>query len=70
MGGRAPGESTSNAQNKGLANNMSYFLRDLSKPKRKERLKGVRTVSYSDGERELRLTNASILLFEMNKLNK
>ena len=70
MGGRAPGESNGKNASKGIANNMSYFLRDLTKPKRKERLEGVRTHSYSDGDRKLKLTNASILLFEMNKLNK
>ena len=55
----APGEGRSASK----ANNMSYFLREVEKPKRKEQLKGVRTYSYKDGGRELKLTNASILLF-------
>lgn len=64
MAGKAPGEGKANA-----ANNMSYFLREVEKPKRKEGLRGVRTYSYQDGARKLRLTSASILLFEMNKLS-
>jgi hypothetical protein len=59
MSGLAPGEGRSASK----ANNMSYFLREVEKPKRKEQLKGVRTYSYKDGGRELKLTNASILLF-------
>jgi hypothetical protein len=62
---KAPGESKS----KSKANNMSYFLREVEKPKRKVELKGVRTCSYYDGERSLKLTPASILLFEMNRLS-
>jgi hypothetical protein len=50
-------------------NDMSYFLRDVSKPKRKENLKGVKFYSYSDGNRKLKLTPASILLFELHKLS-
>jgi hypothetical protein len=65
MAGRAPGESSKST----TANNMSYFLREIEKPKRKEGLKGVRTYSYQDGARQLKLTSASILLFEMNKLS-
>jgi hypothetical protein len=49
---------------------VGFFLREISKPKRKEELKGVRTYSYNDGAKQLRLTSASILLFEMNKLNR
>ncbi len=64
MGGKAPGEGKANT-----ANNMSYFLREIERPKRKEGLRGVRTYSYQDGARKLRLTSASILLFEMNKLS-
>lgn len=64
MAGKAPGEGKANA-----ANNMSYFLREVEKPKRKEGLRGVRTYSYQDGARKLRLTSATILLFEMNKLS-
>lgn len=63
--GRAPGENSKNT----TANNMSFFLREVERPKRKEELKGVRTYSYKDGPRKLRLTSASILLFEMNKMN-
>ena len=33
-------------------------------------MRGVKTHSYNDGRRKLRLTSASILLFEMNKLNQ
>jgi hypothetical protein len=65
MAGRPPGESSSTSD----ANNMSYFLREIEKPKRKEELKGVKVYPYKDGERNLRLTSASILLFEMNKLS-
>lgn len=53
-----------------MVNNMSFFLRDYKKPKKQQKLNGVKTFSYSDGNKKLRLTNASILLFEMNKLNK
>lgn len=59
MNGRAPGEST-NSKN---SNNMSYFLREIEKPKIKEDLRGVRTFSYSHGNKNLKLTQASILLF-------
>jgi hypothetical protein len=41
----------------------------VERPRRKEGLRGVRTYSYQDGNRQLRLTSASILLFEMNKLS-
>lgn len=63
MAGRSPGEAKSSN-----SNNMSYFLREIEKPKRREDLKGVRTYSYKDGKRNLKLTPASILLFELNKL--
>ena len=66
MAGRAPGEGAKSSN----TSNMAYFLREIEKPKRKEELKGVKTYSYKDGARKLRLTSASILLFEMNKLNK
>ena len=49
---------------------MSFFLREVEKPKKKHELKGIKTHSYHDGVRKLRLTSASILLFEMNRLNK
>jgi hypothetical protein len=49
---------------------MSFFLREIEKPKIKEDLRGVKTYSYSHGNRHLKLTPASILLFEMNKLNR
>ena len=35
MGGRAPGESKDISASKGVNNNMSYFLRDFSRPKKK-----------------------------------
>lgn len=65
MAGKSPGET----KKANSANNMSYFLREVEKPKRREELKGVRVYSYKDGNRNLKLTAASILLFEMNKLS-
>lgn len=67
MQGRAPGENSNNINP--VVNSLSFFLRDLSKPKRKEELRGVRTYSYIHDNHPLKLTSASILLFEMNKLN-
>ena len=64
--GRAPGET----KGQNTANNMSYFLREVEKPRRKQKLEGVRTYSYQHGDRKLRLTSASILLFELNKLSQ
>lgn len=66
MMGRAPGENSKSTP----ANNMSFFLREIEKPKEKRMLEGVRTYSYKDGKRDLNLTMPSILLFEMNNLNK
>ena len=59
MGGSAPGESSKPSK----ANNMSYFLREVEKPKKRYEMKGVRALSYQDGDRNLKLTPASILLF-------
>lgn len=65
MIGRSPGQT----KKANSANNMSYFLREVEKPKRREALEGVRVYPYKDGNRNLKLTAASILLFQMNKLS-
>jgi hypothetical protein len=48
---------------------LNFFLSIPRKPKKKVMLEGVKSRTFSDGNRKLFLTPASSLLFEMNRLS-
>ena len=47
---------------------MSFFLNRPKKQKKKMMLEGVKSIVIQDGERELKITPATSLLFELNKM--
>lgn len=48
--------------------NLSFFLNIPKKPKKKVILEGVKSVTLTQGDKTVRVTPASSLLFSLNKM--
>lgn len=48
--------------------NLNFFLSIPTKEKKKVLLKGVKAISFHDGERDLKITPASTLMFELSRM--
>ena len=49
---------------------MNFLLPRVKKHKRKVTLKGMKSVTYMEGEKKIKVMPASCLLFELNKSSR